>query len=387
MRDAHWLIWGVLSLVLGATACGDDDLVLPDAGPPPVDQGMDAGDPQDLGGEDLGADDLGPDDLGPDDLGADDLGSGDAGPPDLGAPCSGPPGLYIEGSCTILAPGVRPYSPRYVLWSDAAQKDRFISLPSGTQIDTSNPNGWIYPVGTKLWKTFSRDGVRLETRLLEKFAADVGPVAWRMRVFAWNAEQNRVMEVTEGRMNVLGTDHDIPSQADCLRCHDNATRDASLSFTAIQLNHAGTPLSLQTLLDEGRLSHPIATSDAVVPGDPMTRDALGYLHANCGHCHGGPTPQAGMRLWVDVGLRTVEETGTWLTAVDQISGWLATVPPTVTARIEPGMPDSSAVVRRMALRGSPTMTSEYANQMPPLGTKRVDESGLATVRAWIESLP
>jgi hypothetical protein len=25
--------------------------------------------------------------------------------------------------------------------------------------------------------------------------------------------------------------------------------------------------------------------------------------------------------------------------------------------------------------------------MPPLGTKRVDESGLATVRAWIESLP
>ena len=94
-----------------------------------------------------------------------------------------------------------------------------------------------------------------------------------------------------------------------------------------------------------------------------------------------------MRLWVDVGLRTVEETGTWLTAVDQISGWLATVPPTVTARIEPGMPESSAVVRRMALRGSPTMTSEYANQMPPLGTKRVDDSGLATVRAWIESLP
>ena len=54
----------------------------------------------------------------------------DAGP----AGCVGPPGLYAEGSCAELAAGVRPFHPRFALWSDGTDKERFVYLPPGTRI-------------------------------------------------------------------------------------------------------------------------------------------------------------------------------------------------------------------------------------------------------------
>ncbi len=44
------------------------------------------------------------------DAGAD--ASVDAGP----RPCVGPPGLYSDEECSVLATGVRPYEPRFALW-------------------------------------------------------------------------------------------------------------------------------------------------------------------------------------------------------------------------------------------------------------------------------
>ena len=94
-----------------------------------------------------------------DDAGSDDAGS-DGGP----ATCEGPPGLYVGGGdCTELAEGVRPFHPRYPLWSDDADKERFIYLPPGTQIDTTLPDRWEFPMGTRLYKPFSR--MRVSRRL------------------------------------------------------------------------------------------------------------------------------------------------------------------------------------------------------------------------------
>jgi hypothetical protein len=52
----------------------------------------------------------------------------------------------------------------------------------------------------------------------------------------------------------------------------------------------------------------------------------------------------------------------------------------VSARIAPGDPDASLLVRRMASR-------EAYLQMPPLGTRRVDEQALALIRSWIHLTP
>ena len=54
---------------------------------------------------------------------------------------------------TPLARAV-PYTPLFPLWSDAAEKQRFLLLPPGTAVDTSDPENWVFPVGTLFVKHF-----------------------------------------------------------------------------------------------------------------------------------------------------------------------------------------------------------------------------------------
>ena len=326
---------------------------------------VDANPPAEDAGRDAGPEDAGPEDAGPED-----------GGPDLGPLCNGPPGLYVPGSCLVLAPGVRAYRPRFQLWSDGTDKDRYIKLPEGMQIDNSDPDQWTYPVGTTIWKTFLQDGVRLETRVLEKRAPGVGVTTWNMRTFAWNAAQDSVIEVTLGAENVLDTDHDIPSGMQCVECHaGGGSIDMVLGFGSIQLNHDFGGVDLRTLLDEGSLSSPFGVGDAAVPGDEMDTAALGYLHSNCGFCHGGATPEAGMDLWLDTGLDSVEETNAWQTAHAQASTFTSG---DAVRRIEPRFPDRSTILVRMGLRG--------LNQMPPLGTEVPDDDGMEILSDWIERM-
>jgi hypothetical protein len=65
-------------------------------------------------------------------------------------------------------------------------------------------------------------------------------------------------------------------------------------------------------------------------------------------------------------LGDVTQTATYRTAVGEA--------------IKPGDPGDSEVVKRMSGR------SRFPPSMPPLATERIDESGLAAVRAWIQEL-
>jgi len=314
--------------------------------------------------------------------------AGDAGV-DATAPlaCVGPPGLYIDGSCTTLADGVRPYRPRFPFWSDGSTKERFVYLPKGAPIDVRDPDRWLYPVGTRVYKTFSRDGRRLETRLLEKVSDATGPDGWRMQAFAWREDQRSVELVdASGREDVLGTTHDIPSTDACRACHSAAGQDVLNGFSAIQLNHADTDVSLRTLVDEERLDGELADDLpelAVVPGDTVAQAALGTLHTNCGICHGGPTPRAAMTLRLLVGECEVSESALYASAVGQpLQRWVDHARPDGTPyrqRIVPGRARESAIVARMSVRGT-------RDQMPPLGTELIDEAGLAAVSRWIDAL-
>lgn len=320
-----------------------------------------------------------PSDAGPTDA------SADAGPDlsDAGPRCDGPPGLYPEGTCTEPDVGVRPYQPRFELWADGAEKERYIYLPPGSRIDTTDPNQWVFPAGTRIYKTFLRDGVRLETRLLEKTDPGVGLGAWDMRAYAWNEAQNAVEDVTNQhagiRENVLGTDHNIPSGADCVRCHGGL--DVVNGFSAIMLNHDGGGVTLQTLIDDSLLTQPISPADAEVPGDPTAVEALGYLHANCGHCHreNSSDPLAssrGLWMWLNVGTSSVETADAYVTAVGEIAEFSH---PGAPCRIHPGHPDTSLILARMEDR-------DGLLQMPPLATKHVHTEGVNAVRAWIATL-
>src|SRR6185436_16418070 len=62
-------------------------------------------------------------------------GSWAAGPSEVAPATLSETGLYCDISRLVPATGVRSFRPRFALWSDGAQKRRFIQLPPGTQID------------------------------------------------------------------------------------------------------------------------------------------------------------------------------------------------------------------------------------------------------------
>lgn len=370
-RGRCWVL-GVLALL--AVACGDDG-----------DAGVDDAGVVDAASSDAAFSDAAPPDAALSDAALRDGGEeGDSGPEDSGIDagasrrCRGLEDLYVDEACDILAPGILVYTPRFRLWSDGSAKERYTWLPEGSRIDTRDPDNWVYPVGTRIWKNFVVDGIRVETRLLEKRIAGTGAAAWSLRTFGWNAEQTQATELTGGAENVLGTEHDIPGIAACVLCHaDRGPTDVILGFTAVQLNHGGSETSLGDLNEAGWLEPMVDLREADVPGEPDAQEALGYLHANCGHCHGGIAPQVGLRLWVDVADETLEQTSAWRTAVGVGSAWRLDG---ATERIARGNAAGSTVVRRMQSR-------DEAAQMPPLATERVHSEGIEVLSRWIDSLP
>src|SRR5687767_12241274 len=115
-------------------------------------------------------------------------------------------GLFAGQEAESLAPDVRSFRPRFELWSDGASKRRWIWLPPGTRIDSSEMDAWQFPVGTKLWKEFTRDAVRVETRLLER-----RPSGWIGLAYLWQNEGRDATAAPFGAIDPLGTSHNVPA--------------------------------------------------------------------------------------------------------------------------------------------------------------------------------
>lgn len=294
----------------------------------------------------------------------------------LAAACAGEPselaatGLYAEGSTTQLAEGVRAYRPAYSLWSDGAAKRRFLLLPEGERIDTSDFDHWVFPVGTKLWKQFSVRDVVVETRMMHK----VGDGEWTFTTYVWEGAGASAPAFGGAVEDARGTDHDVPDQQACTKCHGGAV-DAVLGLSAVQLGGDDFMLDAQVLNDDGLVTTPLPLGLAP-PGDDLQREVLGALHANCAGCHNARAEGEGT---LDLELRAselfaLEDTAFFRTAVDVDAktkpAWTG-----ATKRVAPGAPDESILLLRMERRDD--------GQMPPLATQIVDGRATSMLRRWI----
>ncbi len=292
-------------------------------------------------------------------------------------------GLYSNFANETLAPGVEEYTPAWPLWSDGAVKRRWVLLPSGTTIDTSDMDHWVLPEGTKLWKEFSTPGgLRIETRFLWK----MGPLEsdWYYMAYAWNMDTTEAVAVPMGVVDALGTTFDIPRDRDCRTCHQRQA-DFALGFSAVQLAHSNAGVNLDTLVADSKLSVlPVGDSPYFpVPGTGNEQAVLGYLHGNCGGCHDGGNNDVGdttndLVLRLGVGALATPETTTPYTMTVGVAPQFSIMG--TTALIEPQDIDASAIYVRMNSRGNNL-------QMPPKGSNVVDGDFLLVLEAWINSLP
>jgi len=302
---------------------------------------------------------------------------------------------------------VRPefveFRPNYPLWTDGALKTRWAYFPPGTQIDNSDPNQWIFPIGTIFVKEFrktmpkdyySTRELKVETRFLAKFKEGPGEDAWHKIAYSWNREQTDA-ELSEGYENVIGTNHDIPTKKQCIQCHQGNV-DFVLGFDAIQLSAHRSQFNinaiparyhvwnLKTLDKANMLTHPFKEQPQI-PGTTVARRALGYLHGNCGHCH---TPRGEafkedvkhLILRNNILVTSLKETDVYKTAVNQPTRNFTRIPYIIKGAQDDEMAiyQSAIYVRMNSLLPK--------NRMPQIGRKTVDYHGVERLYAWLQTL-
>jgi hypothetical protein len=316
------------------------------------------------------------------DLGLDctsDAATADGG---TGAPALlGCTGLYASWPARMIAPNVIAYDPGLHLWSDGAEKMRYISLPPGAKIDTSAMDEWTFPVGTKLWKEFAIGGRKLETRFLWKRSA----TEWVRTTYQWSPDEKDAVELTTG--STLGNAYEIPSVDKCTTCHMGRA-DFVLGFEAVSLSSPGASgLTMSDLVKRGLVTN-APGAPITIPGNATEKAALGWLHANCGTACHNPSPNSfagstGMWLRLEVGqLASVTSTDTYRTAVNVPSAFQPSGQ-SGFMRIKPHDPAHSCITFRDSTRDQ----NGEGNQMPPIDTHAVDTNGVALVTNWIDAMP
>ena len=308
-------------------------------------------------------------------------------------------GLYSNAATLTVDARNRFFSPQYPLWSDGATKRRWVRLPEGSMIDVADVAKWELPVGTKFWKEFSFAGRKVETRLLWQTAKG----RWVFASYAWNdAQTDAELAPQSGLAGVAaiadGKRHSIPSVSECRACHDSK-RTETLGFNALQLSDDRDPnaihgeplaagmLTLKTLVDENlvtpRRTELVASPPRIAADSPATRAALGYLSTNCGSCHNRESSIASLGLDLRQNLPGTRnrEPGTAAapacSAVGKRGHWVVPEAPEESRIINPGHPESSALIRRIKSR-------RPISQMPPIGTVVVDREAVDRLTAWVQ---
>ena len=305
-------------------------------------------------------------------------------------------GLYADPTLNRVAPDALPYTPQYPLWSDGAVKRRWIRLPRGTSIDARDPDAWVFPVGTRIWKQFGSEERRRETRLIARTRS-----GWVYGTYRWTEDgRDAVLVGDQGAVDEdsswPGGRYVFPSQQDCRSCHEGRPTPV-LGFSALQLSpdrdpdaiHGETPvaggLDLAVLVDRhlirGLPPEWRRTPPRIRASTPSERTALGYLHGNCGQCHNarGPLAALGLELWLDPARPERATAEVLASLLARSSFQFPGQTPARAARLSPGAPDRSAILLRMRTRDPTT-------QMPPLATRVVDDEAVRRVQQWIAQL-
>lgn len=279
-------------------------------------------------------------------------------------------GLYADGASLVVNPAARAFEPGFQLWSDGAEKSRWIMLPPGTTIDARDMSRWDFPVGTKLWKEFRLpiDGVerRIETRLLWK-----RETGWAMTKYVWNDAGDAAVRTKPHVGPVAGTNgYEMPSDGECRVCHSR--NGIVLGFSAVLLAAPeASGFTYEIVKAEGLLPPEAPEASALkLPGAPLEREVLGRLYASCGvSCHAAPNMYGRLSMTLPIvdGKTPESFRDTPFFRAVRDRGYVV-----------PKRENDSLLYLKMAHRGP--------GQMPPLGTNLRDEETLGVVRDWIQSL-
>ncbi len=279
---------------------------------------------------------------------------------------------------------VVPYQLNTPLFSDYAEKYRFIYVPEGQQAQADGDGLLEFPVGSALIKSFGYelDGkpMLLETRVL-LHRAD----GWLALPYVWNEAQTEAkLKVAGARIPVTFTDpsgrerstsYAVPNKNQCKECHALSEAVTPIGPKARNLTRDG---QLEQFAKLGLIDRAPKVEYRVPlwgeTGAPLNDRARGYLDVNCAHCHNvnGSASNSGLFLTYEEDMPVRIGIHKRPVAAGRGSG-------SHDFDIAPGDPDGSIMIYRLN-------SLDPGISMPEVGRSIVHDEGVALLSEWIAEM-
>ena len=310
---------------------------------------------------------------------------------------------FFKGKLADLSPAadVIPYDLNTALFSNYAEKLRFIKVPAGKKIIYNDSIWMSMPVGTVLIKNFyfpkdfgrpEKGRTIIETRLLVNEES-----GWATYPYIWNDEQTEAFYDVAGEKKMISyknnggktitTHYFIPNKNQCKGCHLENKKIVPVGIAARHLNkeHSYGDNNVRNQLkhwsDIGILSG-LPDDVRSVPAnafwqnetESLEKKARSYLDINCGNCHNPKGPANTSGFFLDMRETNPTALGVYKTpvAAGQGSGGFK-------FDILPGKPEQSILVYRMK-------TNDPGKAMPELGREQLHREGIELISQWIRHM-
>ena len=297
---------------------------------------------------------------------------------------------FFTGDIKDLKPSeyVHSYRLKAALFSDYAEKERFLYLPEDKKLVYVDDDNFEYPDGCILIKNFFFEKGLVNRQILETRLLKKTKDKWIPLTYVWNETQTDAYFWPIGHniqvnYNDVGGlfKYTVPDLNQCKNCHmeDGLVKPVGPFPANLNLpdrkSGKNQLLELENIIVD--LPDPKAISSFVDYNDDNQKledRARSYLHINCGSCHRpeGSAKTSGLNLssghndGYSLGINKSP------IAAGKASGGRL-------YDIVPGNPEESILLYRME-------NNDPAIRMPEIGRKVVHKEGVALIRRWIAEL-
>ncbi|HLP64316.1 hypothetical protein [Flavobacterium sp.] len=309
---------------------------------------------------------------------------------------------FFTGELKNLTPnnGVILYQPATELFTDYAEKKRFVWMPNGAKATYVNDHSVLdLPVGAVVIKMFYYTNVQpanttkiIETRMMIRKST-----GWIFAEYIWNDEQTEAYIETQSTTRVISwkdsnnvihtIDYRTPEvDFECLRCHAkfNNTIISPIGIKPQNINYnltyaEGSKNQLTKLIETGYLDNNLPSNINSTVNFKDTSKSLdlrvrSYFDANCAHCHidGGEPSWMNLRFAFNETVNPMKM-GVMAHAAHYLEGYNSI---TVT----PGNVGQSILHYRV------NTENDLLYIMPPLGRTKRHTEAVQLIENWINSL-
>lgn len=282
-------------------------------------------------------------------------------------------GIYV-GNPTHLVPSpeYKLYEISSQLFTDYAEKQRLIKIPTGTKPSALDNGLLSFPEGTIIVKTFyyfnDKRNPSLGKKLIETRILELSNGKWIAGTYKWNDAQTDAILVSAGFNQTVNwideygkpkvVAYHVPGNLECKTCHNSNNSVIPIGPKVRNLNfnvqrNSQTINQLIHFQNEGLLNSANPSDFSTIPDytNPtvtLEKRARAYLDINCAHCHNSNGFASRFRYRMD-----------YETDLN-------------TSKIKEG----KAAIRYMMENGD----------MPKIGTTVIDKEGVELIKQYLETL-